>query len=182
MLQNLEVSKKISLQNLIIIIYLLNVTDHPRFTSFLEAHKECSCCKGFVYACSDNSEICESLGICGCAYDEAPKQLSLSMDVDFYSEKEFCSCCKGLIYDCSNESEVCKKLGICGCCYDDSYFEEHKNCSCCKGFIYDCKAEICKNLGNCHCAVVIQEADPSQLSKSMEVMVENEKGKKNNEN
>ena len=30
-------------------------------------HRDCSCCKGYVYACT--AEVCVQLGICGCTME-----------------------------------------------------------------------------------------------------------------
>lgn len=118
-----------------------------------EKYIDCSCCKGFIYNCDDNS--CLNLGICGCAFGDAPQNLNLSAELDFHPEKEPCSCCKGNVYNCSKESIICDNLGICGCCYEETFCEDRKDCPCCRGFIYACEDDtpICKKLGSCSCTV-----------------------------
>ena len=71
---------------------------------FYSEKESCSCCKGLIYDCSNNSDICNRLGICGCCYDDS-----------YFEEHKNCSCCKGFIYECKDRSAICKKLGNCHC-------------------------------------------------------------------
>ena len=50
---------------------------------------------------------------------------------------------------------------------------EFKNCSCCKGFTLLCDAEICKNLGVCHC--VLRKEKEGELFNKQEIYEEDRK-------
>merc|ERR1712137_2904 len=119
------------------------IQDDPLLTVHNPNYKDCNCCKGFVYACADNSPACSYLGECGCTLkvNEVKNNLAASItesmeeffeqeaasaerlrapDKNAFSENnKNCGCCKGFVFACGDCSPACDGLGMCGCAYAD---------------------------------------------------------------
>jgi hypothetical protein len=86
---------------------------------FYEPHKDCSCCKGFIYACGN--EMCRDLGVCTCSYGEEIDE-GEEIDNDF-------------------ESSVAEPPSVRGdpnAGHKDEWVPAKMNCVCCKGYVNNC--------------------------------------------
>jgi hypothetical protein len=114
--------------------FLTNITERDAAFSemrdwFYPQFSGCSCCRGYVYSCGD--QTCLSLGMCGCAsamqypmHDDfegldarfAEYETSPGAATDyFYPISASCQCCRGYIHSCNGAN--CRRRGACLCAY-----------------------------------------------------------------
>ncbi len=75
---------------------------------FEEKMKDCTCCKGYVYACK--GKMCQNLGKCQCMVHEEMENQAVE---DYIPECQDCTCCRGYVYTCLGQE--CQKLRACKC-------------------------------------------------------------------
>ncbi len=74
--------------------------EEKRKRIFSPDFKDCTCCHGYVFACS--SEICKTLGVCHCvAHKQNEENANGHQEANIVPESANCSCCKGHVLSCS---------------------------------------------------------------------------------
>lgn len=86
--------------------------EEERKKIFSPDFKDCSCCHGYVFACS--SDICKTLGVCHCvAHKQNEYTSAANQEVQVIPESANCTCCKGHALNCSCVTQ--NKKASCHC-------------------------------------------------------------------
>ena len=140
--------------------------------TWIPERRNCTCCQGYVYKCSDKT--CMSLGVCVCHYEHDENNgssiPSTTAPTPTTSSIQVSSIPVDSQNTASNSSSEPKKYvpphlreAVSEPDNSETYFDSKANCSCCKGYIYDCETPTCVMMGICGCQYCHSEPTVNEL-------------------
>ena len=112
--------------------------------TWVASARSCTCCKGFIYACS--GQTCDALGVCFCTAGELLDQEQ--------RQAEAVAAGRGGSTDGNNYGDFNEPSGAdadAEMALRDTWVAAARDCTCCKGYVYGCTAPTCRALGVCVC-------------------------------